>query len=158
MDSYYPSKKDRNTILELGVDDKKGQIVAKNILAAAKTSLTKKWTTDHSSYVPLTRFMVLLTDTMPLSARFRRNLWVGQRRILKKYTWGLWTLSIFFLIPVTGRWRCLWRWGQKILMILWKTHSLKLQRRWRPSPRSNYFIYIQYFDLAELLLLHSEHM
>ena len=43
MDEYYLSKEDWDTILELGVDDKKGQIVAKNISTATKTALTKKW-------------------------------------------------------------------------------------------------------------------
>ena len=43
MDEYYLSKEDWDTILELGVDDKKDQIVAKNISTSTKTSLTKKW-------------------------------------------------------------------------------------------------------------------
>ena len=42
MDEYYLSKEDWDTILELGVDDKKDQIVAKNISTATKTALTKK--------------------------------------------------------------------------------------------------------------------
>ena len=43
MDEYYLSKEDWDTILELGVDDKKDQIVAKDISTATKTALTKKW-------------------------------------------------------------------------------------------------------------------
>lgn len=43
MDEYYLSKEDWDTILELGVDDKKDQIVAKNISTATKTALTRKW-------------------------------------------------------------------------------------------------------------------
>ena len=46
MDEYYLSKEDWDTILELGVDDKKDQIVAKNISTATKTALTKKWVID----------------------------------------------------------------------------------------------------------------
>lgn len=42
MDEYYLSKEDWDTILELGVDDKKDQIVAKDISTATKTALTKK--------------------------------------------------------------------------------------------------------------------
>jgi replication factor C subunit 1 len=43
MDEYYLSKEDWDTILELGVDDKKDQIVAKNMSTATKTALTRKW-------------------------------------------------------------------------------------------------------------------
>jgi len=43
MDDYYLSKEDWDTILELGVDDKKDQIVAKSISTATKTALTKKY-------------------------------------------------------------------------------------------------------------------
>lgn len=43
MDEYYLSKEDWDTIVELGVDDKKDQIVAKEISTATKTALTKKW-------------------------------------------------------------------------------------------------------------------
>ena len=43
MDEYYLSKEDWDTILELGVDDKKDQIVTKDISTATKTALTKKW-------------------------------------------------------------------------------------------------------------------
>ena len=50
MDDYYLSKEDWDTVLELGVDDKKDQIVAKNISTATKSALTKKWVVDHSSY------------------------------------------------------------------------------------------------------------
>ena len=42
MDDYYLSKEDWDTILELGVDDKKDQIVAKSISTPTKTALTKK--------------------------------------------------------------------------------------------------------------------
>jgi len=48
MDDYYLSKEDWDTILELGVDDKKDQIVAKNISTATKSALTKKWVVIHS--------------------------------------------------------------------------------------------------------------
>ena len=50
MDDYYLSKEDWDTVLELGVDDKKDQIVAKNILTTTKSALTKKWIVDHPSY------------------------------------------------------------------------------------------------------------
>jgi hypothetical protein len=42
MDEYYLSKEDWDTILELGVDDKREQIVAKGISTATKAALTKK--------------------------------------------------------------------------------------------------------------------
>jgi len=48
MDDYYLSKEDWDTILELGVDDKKDQIVAKAISTATKSALTKKWVVIHS--------------------------------------------------------------------------------------------------------------
>ena len=43
MDEYYLSKEDWDTILELGVDDKRDQIVAKDMSTATKTALTRKW-------------------------------------------------------------------------------------------------------------------
>ena len=46
MEEHYISKEDWDTILELGVDDKKDQIVAKNISTATKTALTKKFFTS----------------------------------------------------------------------------------------------------------------
>ena len=42
MDEYYLSKEDWDTILELGVDDKRDQIIAKDISTATKSALTKK--------------------------------------------------------------------------------------------------------------------
>jgi replication factor C subunit 1 len=49
MDEYYISKEDWDTILELGVDDKKDQIVAKSISTATKSALTRKWVVVRSS-------------------------------------------------------------------------------------------------------------
>lgn len=43
MDEYYLSKEDWDTILELGVDDKRDQIVAKDMSTATKSALTRKW-------------------------------------------------------------------------------------------------------------------
>ncbi|KAJ7481567.1 replication factor RFC1 C terminal domain-containing protein, partial [Mycena latifolia] len=43
MDEYYLTKEDWDTIVELGVDEKKDDIVLKKISAATKTSLTKKY-------------------------------------------------------------------------------------------------------------------
>ncbi|KAJ7621564.1 replication factor RFC1 C terminal domain-containing protein [Mycena polygramma] len=43
MDEYYLSKEDWDTIVELGVDDKKDDLVLKKISAATKTTLTKKY-------------------------------------------------------------------------------------------------------------------
>lgn len=43
MDEYYISKEDWDTIIELGVDEKKDEIVMKNISTATKTALTRKW-------------------------------------------------------------------------------------------------------------------
>ena len=42
MDEYYLSKEDWDTIVELGVDDHKDELVLKKISTATKTSLTKK--------------------------------------------------------------------------------------------------------------------
>ncbi|KAF9040693.1 purine nucleotide binding protein [Panaeolus papilionaceus] len=48
MDDYYISKEDWDTIIELGVDDKKDDLVLKKIPAATKTALTKKYnSTEH---------------------------------------------------------------------------------------------------------------
>ncbi|PPQ84612.1 hypothetical protein CVT25_015709 [Psilocybe cyanescens] len=43
MDEYYISKEDWDTIIELGVDEKKDEIVMKNISTATKTALTRKY-------------------------------------------------------------------------------------------------------------------
>lgn len=42
MDEYYLSKDDWDTIIELGVDQNKDDMVMKKISAATKTALTKK--------------------------------------------------------------------------------------------------------------------
>jgi len=42
MDKYYLSKEDWDTIVELGVDQNKDDVILKKISAATKTSLTKK--------------------------------------------------------------------------------------------------------------------
>jgi len=48
MDEYYLSKEDWDTIVELGVDDKKDDLVLKKISSATKTNLTKKYnSTEH---------------------------------------------------------------------------------------------------------------
>ncbi|PPQ66601.1 hypothetical protein CVT24_006912 [Panaeolus cyanescens] len=48
MDDYYISKEDWDTIIELGVDDKKDDLVLKKIPAATKTALTRKYnSTEH---------------------------------------------------------------------------------------------------------------
>jgi len=41
MDDYYISKEDWDTIITLGVDEKKGDTVLKRISAATKTALTR---------------------------------------------------------------------------------------------------------------------
>lgn len=46
MDNYYLSKEDWDTIVELGVDEKKDDLVLKKITAATKTALTRKWVCD----------------------------------------------------------------------------------------------------------------
>ncbi|KAA1477467.1 DNA replication factor C large subunit [Dentipellis sp. KUC8613] len=48
MDEYYLSKEDWDTIVELGVDERKEELVQKKISAATKTALTKKYNAqDH---------------------------------------------------------------------------------------------------------------
>jgi replication factor C subunit 1 len=42
MDEYFLTKEDWDTIVELGVDDKKDDQVLKKISAATKTALTRK--------------------------------------------------------------------------------------------------------------------
>ncbi len=42
MDEYYLSKEDWDTVVELGVDQNKDDLVLKKIPSAAKTSFTKK--------------------------------------------------------------------------------------------------------------------
>lgn len=42
MDEYYLSKEDWDTIVELGVDDRKDDLVLKKISTAVKTALTRK--------------------------------------------------------------------------------------------------------------------
>ena len=42
MDEYYISREDWDTIVELGVDQNKEDVVLKKISAATKTSFTKK--------------------------------------------------------------------------------------------------------------------
>ena len=43
MDEYYLSREDWDTVVELGLDEQKDEIVLKKISAATKTTLTKKW-------------------------------------------------------------------------------------------------------------------
>ncbi|KAF7301137.1 Replication factor C subunit 1 [Mycena indigotica] len=43
MDEYYLSKEDWDAIIELGVDERKDEVVLKKISAATKTALTKKY-------------------------------------------------------------------------------------------------------------------
>lgn len=43
MDAYYLSKEDWDTVVELGVDDKKDDLVLKKISSATKTNLTRKY-------------------------------------------------------------------------------------------------------------------
>jgi replication factor C subunit 1 len=42
MDEYYLTKEEWDTIIELGVDEKKDDVVLKKISTATKTALTKK--------------------------------------------------------------------------------------------------------------------
>jgi len=42
MDEYYLSKEDWDTVVELGVDQNKGDVVMKKIAPATKSSLTRK--------------------------------------------------------------------------------------------------------------------
>jgi len=42
MDEYYLSKEDWDTIVELGVDDRKDDVILKKIPTATKTALTRK--------------------------------------------------------------------------------------------------------------------
>jgi replication factor C subunit 1 len=42
MDEYYLSREDWDTVVELGVDQNKDDLVLKKISAATKTTLTKK--------------------------------------------------------------------------------------------------------------------
>jgi len=42
MDDYYLSKEDWDAIIELGVDEKKDELVMKKISTATKTALTRK--------------------------------------------------------------------------------------------------------------------
>jgi hypothetical protein len=43
MDDYYLSKEDWDTIVELGVDDRKDDLVLKKISSATKAALTRRW-------------------------------------------------------------------------------------------------------------------
>lgn len=43
LDEYYLSREDWDTIVELGVDDRKDDLILKKISAATKSALTKKW-------------------------------------------------------------------------------------------------------------------
>jgi replication factor C subunit 1 len=48
MDEYYISREDLDTIIELGVDDNKDEIVNKKISGATKSALTRKYNaTEH---------------------------------------------------------------------------------------------------------------
>lgn len=42
MDEYYLSREDWDTVVELGLDEQKDEIVLKKISTATKTTLTKK--------------------------------------------------------------------------------------------------------------------
>jgi len=43
MDEYYLSKEDWDTVVEMGIDDRKDSVVLKKISSATKTAFTKKY-------------------------------------------------------------------------------------------------------------------
>ena len=49
MDDYYLSKEEWDTIVELGVDQHKDDIVLKKISSATKTAFTRKYVHHHLS-------------------------------------------------------------------------------------------------------------
>jgi len=75
MDEYYLSKEDWDTILELGVDDKRDQIVAKGISTATKAALTKKYNASEH----------LIPFHKAQDVKFRRNSQEGQHPILRRH-------------------------------------------------------------------------
>jgi len=98
MDDYYISKEDWDTIIELGVDEKKDDTVLKKISTATKTALTKKCVTfmctsfvsnfAHGFLVPhvgTTRVNTRYLSTRPkIWAKCQRNSPAGLHLILRK--------------------------------------------------------------------------
>jgi len=95
MDDYYISKEDWDTIIELGVDEKKDDIVLKKISTATKTALTKKCvnfnmysTFTHGlscSNLGSTRVDIRYPSTRPkIWAKSQRKSLAGLRLTLRK--------------------------------------------------------------------------
>jgi hypothetical protein len=95
MDDYYISKEDWDTIIELGVDEKKDDTVLKKISTATKTALTKKCvnfnmysTFAHGLSCPnlgTTRVNTRYPSTRPkIWAKSPRNSLEGLHPILRK--------------------------------------------------------------------------
>lgn len=71
MDEYYISKEDWDTIIELGVDEKKDDTIMKKISTATKTALTRKWVYHLSAKLnPMTK-LCFDKGTMHLSILYR---------------------------------------------------------------------------------------
>lgn len=49
MDEYFLSKEDWDTIVELGVDENKDDLVLKKISTATKSNFTRKWVGSRAS-------------------------------------------------------------------------------------------------------------
>jgi Replication factor RFC1 C terminal domain len=76
MDEYYLSKEDWDTVVELGVDENKDDLVLKKISTATKTALTKKYaclilisarSSDSKLFLKIQRDRP--SDTLPQSPR-----------------------------------------------------------------------------------------
>jgi len=102
MDNYYLSKEDWDTIVELGVDEKKDDIVLKKVSTATKTALTRKFVphlqfpimrvfyqrifTGNFFLVDTTRASIPYPSTRPKTLeRCLRNLPGDLRQISKKH-------------------------------------------------------------------------
>jgi hypothetical protein len=80
MDEYYLSRDDWDTIVELGVDGNKSDLILKKISAATKTTLTKKWV--HIFFIHICPLMLFIPDTTRANTRLRSTgrIWGKPRR------------------------------------------------------------------------------
>lgn len=77
MDEYYLSKEDWDTVIELGVDENKDDLILKKISTATKMALTRKYISHvfllsvrRSDVPPLFKIQLERpSDTLPQSAR-----------------------------------------------------------------------------------------
>ena len=148
MDEYYLSKEDWDTIVELGVDDRRDDVVLKKITPATKTSLTRKWVQERDRSSPVIWLLLFRYNSREHPIPFHKAIDLGKppKKLTGQQAPDLEEAYVSFVSPLLGiRWRNFYsrlmmtlrkhlktsRRGRKILMIFQKILLLKRRRRGR---------------------------